>query len=214
MMQWFQAVMPREDRFFDLFNAHAKTMVDGAEALRNLLEGGQNTAHWCAKIMEHEHAADEVARDVLLAVRRSFITPFDRSDIRGLTNNVDDAVDQMQKTAKAITLFEVTEFEAPMVELGDLIVQTAGKVAETIALLPGMRKNVQRLNGLTEEITRLESRSDDIYDAGLKALYTGPARQDAMAYIVGAEIYDHLEKVVDRMEDVANRINGILVEHL
>ncbi len=214
MMQWFQAVMPREDRFFDLFNAHAKTVVDGADALRRLLEGGPDTGRWCAKIMEHEHAADAVAHEVLLAVRRSFITPFDRSDIRGLTNSLDDSVDQMQKTAKAITLFEVTQFEPAMQELGDIIVTTAGKMAEAVSLLPSMRRNLQRLNTLTEEITQLESRSDDVYDAGLKALYRGPARADPMAYIVGAEIYDHLEKVVDRCEDVANRINGILVEHL
>ena len=215
MLGWFQAIMPKEDRFFDLFDAHAATLVSGAEALRRVLDGGPEVPKWCAEIMRHEHTADDVARDVLLAVRRSFITPFDRSDIRGLTNSVDDSIDQMQKTAKAILLFEAAEFAQPMRDLGDLIVECAALTTEAVSLLPHMRRNVGRLNELTEQINRLESKSDDLYDAGMKALFRAQSDGgDAMGYIVGAEIYDHLEKVVDRFEDVANRINGILVEHL
>jgi hypothetical protein len=215
MLDWFRALMPREDRFFELFNAHARTLVDSAGALRGLLEGGEAVPQWCEKIRDHEHQADDIARDVLLAVRRSFITPFDRGDIRGLANSLDDSVDQMQKTAKAIQLFEVTEFTPHMRELGDLIVQTAALVQEAVSLLPHMRRNVKRLNELTEQVTRLESRSDDIYDAGMKALFRSRnGGGDAMGFIIGAEIYDHLEKVFDRFEDVANRISGILVEHL
>jgi uncharacterized protein Yka (UPF0111/DUF47 family) len=81
-------------------------------------------------------------------------------------------------------------------------------------LLRAMRTNAERLNGLTEQVTKLEEESDHLYDAGVSALFHGPAKADPMAYIVGAEIYDHLEKVVDRFEDVANRISGVLIEHL
>jgi uncharacterized protein Yka (UPF0111/DUF47 family) len=77
-----------------------------------------------------------------------------------------------------------------------------------------MRSNAHDLNRITEQVTRLEEESDQLYDAGITALYRGPAKKDAMAYIIGAEIYDHLEKVVDRFEDVANRISGVLIEHL
>ncbi|RZJ38624.1 MAG: DUF47 family protein, partial [Brevundimonas sp.] len=77
-----------------------------------------------------------------------------------------------------------------------------------------MRRNSGRLNELTEKIARLESDSDALYDAGMKALYEQHKAGNAMAFITGAEVYDHLEKVVDRFEDVANRINGVLVEHL
>ena len=83
MLNWFQAVMPKEDRFFDLFEAHAATLVKGADALQHLMRGGDETPEWCRRIVEHENEADDVAREVLHAVRRSFITPFDRSDIRG-----------------------------------------------------------------------------------------------------------------------------------
>jgi len=213
-MNWFQALLPREDQFFDLFEAHAQTLVKGAEAMRGAFEGGEGTTGWCEKIVEHEHAADEVAREVLYAVRRSFITPFDRSDIRGLTNSLDDTIDQMQKTAKAISLYEVTAFAPKMRELADIAVQCAALTLETTQKLHAMSKNRDRLNELTEAVTRLESESDAIFDAGMKALFLEHRTGNAMEFIIGAEIYDHLEKVIDRFEDVANRVNGIMVEHL
>jgi predicted phosphate transport protein (TIGR00153 family) len=214
MMEWFEALMPKDDRFFRLFNAHAKTLHDGALSLRSMLDGGPDVEKLCRAIMDHEHAADNVAREVLLAVRRTFITPIDRSDIRGLTNSLDDTVDQMQSTAKAVLLFELGEFTPQMRELGDTIVQASHLTVEAVSLLPHMRRNVARLNELTEQITKLESRSDDIYDAGMKALYKAQDGGSAMPFIIGAEIYKDLEEVVDRFEDVANRISGILVEHL
>lgn len=218
MLGWFQALLPREDNFFRLFNAHAATLTKGAEALRKVLEGGDDAPRWCQAIIDHEHEADDVAREVLFAVRRSFITPFDRSDIRGLTNSLDDSIDQMQKTAKVITLYEVREFAPHMRQLGDIAVEAALLTVEAVSLLSEMRKNHGRLNDLTEQVARLESRSDDLYDQGMKALYeahkNGQGGGDALGFIIGAEIYDHLEKVIDRFEDVANRINGVIVEHL
>lgn len=214
MLRFFQALMPKEERFFDLFERHAKTLCSGAAALRHLLEGGPDVGEFAAAVAAHEGAADEIAREVLLAVRRTFITPFDRSDIIDLINSMDDAIDQMHKTSKAITLFDQQRFEPDMIKLGDVIVRTADLTAEAVPLLRDLRANAARLNQLTEEVTRLEEESDHLYDSGVAALYRGPARSDPMAFIVGSEIYDHLEKVVDRFEDVANRISGVLIEHL
>jgi len=214
MLSWFQALLPKEDNFFRLFDAHAATLIKGAEALRKVLEGGDEVPHWCQKIVDHEHEADDVAREVLFAVRRSFITPFDRADIRGLTNSLDDSIDQMQKTAKVITLYEMRDFAPHMRQLGDIAVESAILTVEAVSLLPDMRKHRGRLNELTEKIARLESESDTLYDQGMKALYEAHKGGDAMAFMIGGQVYDHLEKVVDRFEDVANRISGILVEHL
>lgn len=214
MLGWFQALMPKENRFFDLFEAHAKTLNDGAEALRALLEGGDSVPLHCEAVAAHEAAADEVTRQVMAHVRQSFITPFDRSDIIDLTTSMDDAIDQMHKTAKAVTLFDQRTFQPEMVRLGDIIVQTAGLTVEAVSLLRQLRVSAPRLNQITEQVVRLEEDSDRLCDTGMAALYRGPARSDPMAYIVGAEIYDHLEKVVDRFEDVANRISGVLIEHL
>jgi hypothetical protein len=214
MLSWFQAIMPKEDRFFDMFQRHAATLVLGAAALRELVDGGDGVQACCDRIFRHEDEADDIAREGILAVRRTFITPFDRIDIQALFSSLDDSIDQMKKTAKAIILFEATSFEPEMREMADLIVQCAGLTAEMVALLPKMRQNAGRLNALAEQIVKLEDQSDHVCDAGLKALYLKHRDGNAMGYIVGAEIYDHLEKVVDRFEDVANGITGILIEHL
>jgi predicted phosphate transport protein (TIGR00153 family) len=214
MLNWFQALLPREQKFFDLFEAHASTLRAGARALRAMLDGGDEVPAHCAVVAGHEGEADVITRDVLLAVRRTFITPFDRSDIRDLITSMDDAIDQMHKTAKSVLLFEQRQFHPDMVRLGDVIVQCADLIAEATPLLRNLRGNAGRLNGITERITALEDQSDTLCDDGLRALYRGPARSDPMAYIVGAEIYDHLERVVDRFEDVANQISSVLIEHL
>jgi predicted phosphate transport protein (TIGR00153 family) len=212
-MRWFQALLPREESFYDHFEEHARLLVKGAEALRQMLNGGDAVPDACKAIIAHEEAADEVTRAVFLAIRRTFITPFDRGDIRELTTSLDDAIDQMQKTAKSITLFEVRNFQPQMRELGDLAIQAAYLTQEATELLRDMSRNAARLNAIAEAVTRIESRSDDVYDAGMKALFA--ASQDhPMDFIVGADIYDHLEKVIDRFEDVSNGISGILLEHL
>jgi len=212
-MRWFQALLPHDEGFFDKFEAHARLLVQGAEALRDLLNGGEGIAAACAAIFRHEEAADEITRSVFLAIRRTFITPFDRSDIRELTTSLDDAIDQMQKTAKSITIFEVAEFQPEMRELGDLAVQAAYLTQEATELLRDMTRNAARLNAIAEAVTRIENRSDEVYDTGLKSLFR-KSQDRPMAYIVGADILDHLEKVIDRFEDVSNGISGILIEHL
>jgi predicted phosphate transport protein (TIGR00153 family) len=214
MLSWFYRIMPREERFFDMFERHSQCLVAGSKSVRAMLDGGPKVKERCEQIAAHEHEADLITHEVLQAIRRSFVTPFDRSDIRGLINSMDDALDQMNKTAKAVMLFEVDKFEPQMRETGDLIIKSAGLVAEAVPLLRTMRSNAARLNRLTEEIVRVEEQSDHLCHDGLKALLRGPARADAMAYIRGAEVYDHLEKVVDCFEDVAKRISGLVIEHL
>jgi len=214
VLRFFQALMPREEKFFAQFNDHARTLVDGAVALRDLLEGGPGVAAACARIAHHEDRADAIARAVLVGLRRTFITPFDRGDMKDLINQLDDSIDQMKKTAKAITLFEVTSFELQMRQMADIILRCAELTVEAVGLLHALRNNVTRINAIAEEITRLEEQADELNDAGIKALYQRYKDANAMSFIVGAEIYDHLEKVVDRFEDVANRISGIVIEQV
>jgi predicted phosphate transport protein (TIGR00153 family) len=214
VLRFFQALMPREEKFFALFNDHARTLVDGAVALRDLLEGGSGVGEACRRIVAHENHADAIAREVLLGVRRSFITPLDRGDIKELINQLDDSIDQMQKTAKAITLFEVSTFELQMRQMADIILRCAELTVEAVELLSAMQQNAGRINAIAEEITRLEEQADELNDQGIRALYQKHKGGDAMAFIVGNEIYDHLEKVVDRFEDVANRISGIIIEQV
>jgi predicted phosphate transport protein (TIGR00153 family) len=212
MLRWFQALMPREDRFFGLFNLHARTLVDGSAALAELLHARASVPDATRRVMDFENQADVIARDVLTLTRRSFITPFDRSDIKELITALDDAIDQMQKTAKAIILFEVSGFETQMAQMGDIIVDAAKLTVDAVALLGSMRQQSVRLNAITEEIIRLEENADGLHDLGIKELYGKYRSRNAMDYIVGTEIYDHLERVMDRFEDVANCISGIAIE--
>ena len=213
MLGWFRALMPREDRFFDLFERHAATLIDAAHGLEDLLTGGDAVARGAATIAKFEDDADAITRDAMLAVRRTFITPFDRSDIQDLVTTLDDTIDQMQKTAKAAQLYEVKTFDPAMREMGAIIAQAAVITGDLIPLLRSIGTNATRLNELTEKVIELEGRADDIHNKGLKALYLASQTQP-MAFIVGAEIFDHLEKVMDRFEDVANRVSAIVVEHL
>ena len=216
MLGWFQALMPKEDRFFDLFVRHATIVVAGAEALQGLLQDGARREHYCKRIFDLEAEADEITREVLTAVRRTVITPFDRTDIQTLATSLDDTIDQMNKTAKNIGLFEVHSFEPEMKQMGDVIVQAAKLVLEAVPLLSAIGKNAAEFNKLTVSIIRVVERADQLHDQGRKALFLAN-RQDkgnAMDFVVGAELYEHLEKVVDRFEDVSNEINALVTDHL
>ncbi|KQY27036.1 DUF47 domain-containing protein [Rhizobium sp. Root482] len=214
MLGWFRKLLPREDKFFELFEAHSRTVVGAADALKALLAGeGDHEAH-CNRIIALEDEADNITRDVMLAVRRSFITPFDRGDIKDLIQSMDDAIDMMHKTVKTIRLFEQKSFDPGMREMGVLVVDAARLIAEAIPLLDRVGNNAARLSAIAEEVTRVEGRSDELHDEGLKDLFRRHGASNPMAYLIGSEIYGQLEKVVDRFEDVANEISGILIENV
>jgi len=218
MLGWFQALMPKEERFFALFEKHAAIVVAGAEALRGLLQGGDTVQDYCRQVFQHEAEADDVTREVLIAVRRTFITPFDRTDIQHLISSMDDAIDQMNKTAKIIVLFEVHSFEPEMQQMSEIILQSAKLVLEAVPLLSSIGSNAGRLNAFTTKLITIEEEADDIYNRGLKALFLANRPENnqgsAMKFVIGSELYDHLEKVVDRFEDVANEINSIVIDQL
>ncbi len=218
MLGWFQALMPKEERFFTLFEKHAAVVVAGAEALKGLLQGGDGVESYCKQVFQREAEADDITKEVLLAVRRTFITPFDRTDIQDLISSMDDAIDQMNKTAKTIVLFEVSAFEPPMREMSEAILQSAKLVLEAVPLLSSIGSNAARLNALTTKIIQIEDEADSICDRGIKQLFLDSRAEgnqgNAMKFVIGSELYDHLEKVVDRFEDVANEINSIVVDQL
>jgi predicted phosphate transport protein (TIGR00153 family) len=211
MLGWFRALMPKEERFFELFTRHAQVTLAGAEALRALLKG-DDVQQCCREITKRENEADEITREVLTALRRSFITPLDRGDIKDLITSMDDAIDQMNQTAKIITLFELCSFKQSMQDMGEIIVRAAKLTVDAVALLGSLGKQSSRLHGLTEEIIRLEEQADQLHDQGRKELFL--QQKDAIAFVIGTELCNHLEMVVDRFEDVANEISAIVIENV
>ena len=193
MLKVLRAIMPREDRFFDMFQRHADIIVQGADAMEKMLAGTVGIAQSCRDIAHHEHAADDVTRD---ADRRSFITPFDRSAITALTSAMDTAIDEMWQTAKAITLFEVDRFDPQMLEMSRQAQEAAGLVREAIPLLKNVGRNGQRLHQITEQIVHLEGKADELHAEGLKALYQAHKEQP-MGFIVYAKCTPY-RRVLDR----------------
>ena len=212
MLGWFRAIMPKEDKFFILFEQHAEILVQGARELDRLLQGGETIPEACQAIVDLEDRADDITREVMQAVRRSFITPFDRSDIQDLIQSMDDAIDRMNGTVKMVRLYEVETFEPNMQAIGKIVVEAADLLAEAIPLLERPGANVARLTELTEKIVQAEGRSDDLHDEGLKQLFRAHAQSAPMRFYVGKELYEALERVMDRFEDVANEISAIVIE--
>ena len=214
MLGWFRKLLPREDKFFDLFLQHSEVVVKGAEALRALLDGGDAVAQHYQTVMDREQDADNITRQIFVAVRRTFITPFDRGDIQDLITSMDNTIDQMQKTAKGVMLFNIRSFTPQMKEMGDAIVKCAVLVEEAVPLLRSISKEAGRISSLTEQITQIEGRADDLHDVGLKELFETQGAANPMAFITGNEVYDHLEKVVDRFDDVANELQSVVIDHV
>src|SRR6201988_613379 len=185
LMRWFRALLPKEERFFELFAKHSEAVQQGALALQGMLRGGEETPVFCQRVSQFENDADNITREVLTAVRRTFITPFDRGDIKNLITAMDDAIDQMQQTAKAVVLFEVRTFEPPMREIGTLLVECANLVGRALPLMQSIGSNVAMLSAITEEIGKLEGRIDDLHDIGLKELFLKHRSGNSMDFIVG-----------------------------
>jgi uncharacterized protein len=209
----FKRIMPGGGGFFEMFASHAATLVKGADTMAAMFAGQLPIPQACDAITDYEHQADAITRDVLVAVRRSFFVPFDRSAIASLVSAMDDAIDEMRQTAKAITLYDVTAFEPQMCEMAALAGQSARLVAEGVSLLRSVRRNARQLDRITENIVHLEGAADDLHEDGLRAIFKAHGEAKPMAYFIGREIYSHLERVLDRFEDVANEIQGIVIDH-
>lgn len=213
MFAWFQKLLPKTGNFFEQFEAHSATLVTASHALSKLLRGGPDMATHIRTIEDEEHKADDIIRDVLQDVRRIFLTPFDRGAITSLIGVMDDAIDEMQSTSGAIALYSVQDFDPEMVGMAEIIIEAADITAEALPLLRNITSNAAILHKLTERLVRLEGEADKLYAKGLRTLFETHGKSDPMRFIVGNEIYRHLEKVSDKFEDVANQIDGLVIDH-
>src|SRR6185503_3948798 len=208
MFAWFQRLLPRTGDFFGMFEAHAATLVAAAKAMDRLVDGGNSAKEQIAEIERREHDADDITREVLTEVRRTFLTPFDRGAITSLIAAMDDAIDEMHSTAVAIDLYDLRGFRDEMKQMVAMTVDAAALTAEAMPLLRDISRHGARIHELTEQIVGLEGAADDVHAAGLKQAFEEYSAEP-MKFIVAREIYKHLERITDAFEDVANEIDGI-----
>ena len=213
MFAWFQRLLPRQGNFFELFERHAETLTAAAAAMGRLVEGGPAVKDHIREIDEREHDADNIIREVLQTVRRTFLTPFDRGAITSLINSMDDSIDEMQAAAAAISLYEVKEFDQEMKDMVAIVIDAARLTAEAMPLLRNVAANGTRLHELTARLVRIEGHADEIHAAGLKQAYQRFGANDTIRFVVARELYKHLERIVDAFEDVANEIDGLVIDH-
>lgn len=214
MLDWFKKLMPKEEKFFDLFEAHAAKAQEAARSLRAIVEGGPDVVNHCKALSREEEEADQISYEVMQAIRRSFITPFDRSDIKALSSALDDAIDQMNKTAKAVMLYDIDSFEPNMKAMADIAIEMAKHTVKAMPMMRNVGSNSAELHSLAGELSKLEEASDKLNDEGLRALFKAASKSNALAFVLGSELYDHLEKVCDRFEDVAHVMSDIVIEHV
>lgn len=212
MFNWFQRLLPRTGDFFGMFEAHAATLVAAANAMSEMVDGRTPPEDHIREIDRREHEADEIIRQVLRSVRQTFLTPFDRGSITSLIAAMDDTIDEMQSTARAIDLYELTSFEPQMKEMARMIEECADLTAQAIPLLRNISSNGARIHSITEKVVRLEGMADDAHAKGLKRAFQQDSERP-MRFIIAREIYKHLERITDAFEDVANEIDGIVIDH-
>ena len=213
MFAWFQRLLPQKGDFFGMFEAHAATLVGAAQALEEIAADGVTPQQLLEKIHDHEHRADDIIREVLTAVRKTFLTPFDRGAITSLIGAMDDAIDEMLAAARAIDVYDLRQLRPEMKQIVGLISEAAAVTSQAVPLLRDVSGNGNKLHELTGRLVALEGKADDIHAAGLKRAFQEIAPTSPLQFAVAREVFKNLERVTDAFEDVANQIDGIVIDH-
>jgi predicted phosphate transport protein (TIGR00153 family) len=205
----FARLMPHEGRFFDLFNEHAEEIVRGSHELAALIAGGDDLERRAYNIETIEKRADKVTHATIELLHKTFITPLDRDEIHQLITKMDDILDLIEDVAQSIFLYDVRTLTPEAKRLADICVECGEKVKIAVGLLSNM-DNVAAILAACEEIDRLESDADHVMRAAMAKLFRD--EPDVRQVIKLRSVYELLEEVTDTCEDVANIIEGIVLE--
>ena len=213
-MNFISRLMPREGRFFNLFDSHAKLIVDGALALEDVLrnyEIKKDREAGIKTIEDAEHAADRITAETIRLLHKTFITPLDRDHIHQLVNAMDDICDLIQDTSESLSLYDVKAITPEAARLADISVKCAERVKDVVELVGRQDRKFEPILKTCEEIDRLESDADRVMRAAVSRLFR--EEQDVREIIKMKAIYELLEAVTDRCLDVANLAEGISLEN-
>ena len=202
--------IPREEKFFGLFEDSAQNIVRAAGVLRDLIHDWDRIEQRVAEIRELEHTGDSITHEIIARLHRTFVTPFDREDIVLMAKSLDDVMDFIDAAAGAMLLYKVNAPGKRAKELADVIVQATDEVERAVFQLKVRAKPKQILEHCVE-INRLENMGDVVYRAAIAELFEDCTD---MAHVMKwREIFEHLESATDRCEDVANVLEGVALKH-
>jgi uncharacterized protein len=199
-------LVPREESFFDLFEDMAKKVQQGAEELLDLLKNYTDLDRKAGRVLDIEHEGDEITHEVIRRLNTTFITPFDREDIHRLASSMDDVLDHIEAVAEYLQLHRIEEPLKQMIALAETLTQAARITAES---MPKLRR-MKDMEDYWIEINRLENEGDRYYRRTIAELFSGDYR--AMDVLKWKDICEEIEQAIDRLEDVANTIESIVLK--
>ncbi|MDH4392736.1 MAG: DUF47 domain-containing protein [Aquabacterium sp.] len=213
---FFGKLLPQEGNFFEMFNEHGAQIAEGARAFMNMVQYYSDPVlreKYAADVGIAERNADRVTAEVNRALHRTFITPLDREQIHGLINAMDDILDLLQDSSEVMSLYNLQSVGEDVLRLAEVSVRCCERVQHVVTLLPKLRVAAVAESALKtcEEIDRLESDADRIMRSAMSRLFREEV--DTRELIKLKAVYEHLESISDRCEDVANLVEGIVLEN-
>lgn len=210
MRAMFGRLLPRETSFFDFFEKHAAMTVLGAQEFLSLASTGANVLAKAKRIKEIEHECDTITHHCVEALHKTFITPIERDDIYRLIGKMDDIMDYVEAAAERIALYKLTTMTSDVKDLADVLVRATKELEQAVKLLRNL-ENAEAITSKCIDINRLENEADSILRTAVARLFD--EEPDAKTIIKWKEVYENLENATDRCEDVANIIEGVVLEH-
>jgi len=206
----FDFFIPKEMGFFDVFDEHAKLNIEAAQLLVELLENFEDAPAKVSRIQNVEHQADEVTHRAMEMLHKTFITPIDREQIHNLVSSLDDVVDLMDGASRRMLLYGIKSPRKDLVGLARVLLASTKQVQKAVTGLRNM-KHAKDIMAACIEINKLENDGDALRDAAVADLFKNST--DAIEVLVWKEIYESIETAIDRCEDVANVIEGVVLEN-
>jgi hypothetical protein len=212
----FGKLLPREGNFFEMFDDHGSRLAEGARAFLAMVQNYQEPTlreKYAAEVDGAERAADKITAEVHRALHRTFITPLDREQIHSLINAMDDILDLLQDSSEVMALYDLQRIREDVLRLAEISVRCCERVQHAVSLLPRLKDSgvAESLLKTCEEVDRLESDADRVMRSAMSRLFR--EELDIRELIKLKAVYEHLESISDRCEDVANLVEGIVLEH-
>jgi predicted phosphate transport protein (TIGR00153 family) len=204
-----------DEAFFGAFTAHAKLCVLGSQKLAELLEDLDKAEALAKEIKDLENKADSITHDTIKQLHDTWITPLDRADIHDLITKLDDVLDMIEAVSERVAIFRVREKNELAVQLGSVLRKSCETLAKAVAQVHDVAKSPKEILEVAVEVNRLENEADDIYRKALGQLFNPEpgTNVNALEVLKWREIFDYLENATDACEDVANVLEGIVLEY-